>query len=221
MSASRAQAADADDLKRSAVQMVIRGPYERELARKHLERQRRMGVPSSSTPQKPLPKPALKAPLVEAAATPAPPTLPSAPRINFALLLAATEMVTDVTGEQLCSKSRYQHFVTARYLLIALCKEFLPEMSLPVTGRRMGGRDHTTVLHGRARAANRLADDARFAEAYRQAKELVGQALEEGKPKPAPCLSAHRIDLNDRCADCGAPDGDCWWLNGERPVRKP
>ena len=45
------------------------------------------------------------------------------------------------------SARRNQKFVVPRQVAMALCKR-LTRKSLPEIGRRMGGRDHTTILHG-------------------------------------------------------------------------
>lgn len=53
-----------------------------------------------------------------------------------------------ITRAQLFSIRKNEPVVTARQLAMALaCK--LTRMSLPDIGRRMGGRDHTTVMHAR------------------------------------------------------------------------
>lgn len=45
------------------------------------------------------------------------------------------------------SARRNQRFVVPRQVAMALCKR-LTRKSLPEIGRRMGNRDHTTILHG-------------------------------------------------------------------------
>lgn len=48
---------------------------------------------------------------------------------------------------ELCSKRRTANVVLPRQIAMYLCKT-LTLRSLPEIGRRLGGRDHTTVLHG-------------------------------------------------------------------------
>ena len=50
--------------------------------------------------------------------------------------------VSDLTG-----RSRVRNVVTARHVAMYLARE-LAGMSLPQIGRALGGRDHTTVMHG-------------------------------------------------------------------------
>ena len=32
-----------------------------------------------------------------------------------------------------------------------------------------------------------------------------------GLPVPPPCIPQRLTCSNGRCADCGAPEGECWW----------
>lgn len=53
----------------------------------------------------------------------------------------------DLTRSQIISARRTAPVVYARQIAMYLCK-YLTTKSYPEIGRRMGGRDHTTVLHG-------------------------------------------------------------------------
>lgn len=48
---------------------------------------------------------------------------------------------------EILSERRTNHVVMARHVLYWICKELTP-YSYPEIGRRLGGRDHTTILHG-------------------------------------------------------------------------
>jgi len=48
----------------------------------------------------------------------------------------------------LCGPRRAREYVIPRQALMWLAKKHCAHMSLPEIGRRLGGRDHTTILHG-------------------------------------------------------------------------
>lgn len=52
-----------------------------------------------------------------------------------------------VSEMALLSQRRTKNVITARHVLYWLCREVTP-YSLPEIGRRLDGRDHTTILHG-------------------------------------------------------------------------
>lgn len=57
------------------------------------------------------------------------------------------------------SKARARRIARPRQMVMALAREFIPGLSLPQIGERLGGRDHTTVLHGVRRIAALEMDD--------------------------------------------------------------
>jgi len=64
----------------------------------------------------------------------------------------------DLSITDLLSSRRLHGIVVARHVACYLAKT-LTGMSLPEIGRRMGGRDHTTILHAIAATERRLAAD--------------------------------------------------------------
>ncbi|MHA6346765.1 chromosomal replication initiator protein DnaA [Roseivivax sp. CAU 1761] len=69
---------------------------------------------------------------------------------------------------------RVRSFARPRQVAMYLCKQ-LTSRSLPEIGRRFGGRDHTTVMHGVRRIEELSRQDAQMAEDL----ELLRRALEE------------------------------------------
>lgn len=81
----------------------------------------------------------------------APPVIAPLPRISTMNRIEAIQRVVltefpGVTLSDIKSNGRKAKFVQARQLAMYLAK-MLTNQSLPEIGRRMGGRDHTTVLH--------------------------------------------------------------------------
>lgn len=76
-----------------------------------------------------------------------------------------------VTRKDIASKSRKQAIVTARHMAMYLLKKLL-DMKYAEIGEALGGRDHSTVLHGLKQAENHMATD-----------ELWRKTLEEVEAK--------------------------------------
>ena len=80
-----------------------------------------------------------------------------APVIQFANSIFKSKKISEIiyvvahhfgiSEIELLSERRTNHVVTARHVLYWICKELTP-YSYPEIGRRLGGRDHTTILHG-------------------------------------------------------------------------
>lgn len=54
----------------------------------------------------------------------------------------------NMTFAQLIAERRNRDVVRPRQIVMYAIRELCPHMSFPATGRMLGGRDHTTVLHG-------------------------------------------------------------------------
>src|SRR5882672_7607843 len=79
-----------------------------------------------------------------------------------------------ITVEHLLSTSRVQELVDARHIAMYLLKK-LKHFSYPEIARRMGNRDHTTVLHGVRRVAALVcAGDEKFTEAITEIERRLG-----------------------------------------------
>jgi chromosomal replication initiator protein len=86
--------------------------------------------------------------------------------------LEKKELTTDDIFDAVCqhyglktrdilSKSRKQNIVQGRQLAMYLCHKYT-DVSYTQIGRRMGGRDHSTVLHGCNQVSRRISTDKTF-----------------------------------------------------------
>ena len=64
-----------------------------------------------------------------------------------------------LTVKEMISPKRSPKYLIPRYVAIALLDE-MTDMSLPAIGRRMGGRDHTTIINARRRAEKLFESEA-------------------------------------------------------------
>lgn len=71
----------------------------------------------------------------------------AAPKPSIKSIQMAVCTAADVSLDDMLSPRRLKHIVRARHVAMMLCKR-LTQRSFPEIGRRFGGRDHTTVLHG-------------------------------------------------------------------------
>ncbi|WP_298700934.1 helix-turn-helix domain-containing protein [uncultured Brevundimonas sp.] len=53
-----------------------------------------------------------------------------------------------LTFDQLISDRRHKPIARPRQIAMYVMREVCPHLSLPTIGRILGGRDHTTILHG-------------------------------------------------------------------------
>ena len=67
-------------------------------------------------------------------------------RITTDMIISAVAEFTGVSSTEIVGDKRTRPVVHARHLVMYLARE-LTDSSLPKIGERMGGRDHTTVLH--------------------------------------------------------------------------
>lgn len=63
--------------------------------------------------------------------------------------------VFGVTKDEMRSKSRLRRISRPRQIVMYLARELTPA-SYPMIGRHFGGRDHTTILHGKRKIAELL-----------------------------------------------------------------
>lgn len=83
-------------------------------------------------------------------------------------ILRAVSDEFEMSVTDILSKRQEAAFTLPRYVVIGLLLQ-LTNMSLPAIGRRIGGRDHTTVLNGRNRL-NELLKSESFRNRYEQIK---------------------------------------------------
>lgn len=77
-----------------------------------------------------------------------------------------------IKKSDLSSPKRSRGIARPRQMAMSLAKE-LTRSSLPEIGEDFGGRDHTTVLHACRKVKELLAENADFAEDYRNVKHLL------------------------------------------------
>ena len=85
----------------------------------------------------------------------------STPRASVpmpSVILDAVGQVTNIPVDALTSKRREKQVAYARHLAMYLLRD-LAHQSYAQIGRLLGGRDHTTVLHGFRRIEKLLEDD--------------------------------------------------------------
>lgn len=86
-------------------------------------------------------------------------------------ILRAVADEFEMPVSEFIGQKREPKFTLARYVAIGLMLQ-LTEMSLPAIGRRLGGRDHTTILNGRTRLNELLKSEA-FRNRFDQIKASV------------------------------------------------
>ena len=138
--------------------------------RAHLERLARLNVRSPlAGPMKikPLPRfvwaPSRKPPEPAAPAPPPEPVPLAIPgRVTVEQVLATVAAHSGISVADLRGPRRVAHLVRARQLAMFLAVT-VARASLPQTAARLGGRDHTTVLHGRDKIKHLIATDTEVA----------------------------------------------------------
>lgn len=68
-----------------------------------------------------------------------------------------------MTFEGLCVSSHRRSLARPRQIAMYAIRQLCPHMSLPHIGRLLGGRDHTTVLHGVRKIEDLMHTDDRIA----------------------------------------------------------
>lgn len=98
---------------------------------------------------------------------------PSDP-ISFKKIVRTVERASSYTMQDLCSKNRNKEVAEARHLAMFLMKK-LTGKSLRDIGAFLGGRDHSTVMHGLQKIEeNMKEDDSLLAKVQRLERELSG-----------------------------------------------
>lgn len=163
----------------------------------HAERKARLArlraTPAPQQTQPPAPKivPKRKAKIV----------IPPAPPSDFASDGGAVpiERIRNVTCAHfqvdpvdLISARRSAHLIRPRHIVYYLCKK-LTLRSLPVIGRKLGDRDHTTILHGIRRMEKLLADDLGLQEVVADLVKKIGGTDLTHKRKPNTRLNEEQV----------------------------
>ena len=160
--------------------------YQRQLLRAHQERLRRLdkGPPPPVIEPEPTPEPAPEQ-VSEPPWPLPPPKPPSKVYLAFRVrkVIEAVNAVHDSNAAELAwteRRLRRNVFVRLRYMAMMLCRELVPTISLPQIGVRLGGFDHTTVLHGFRKAKQLEQTDATFADRLSRARQLLGITILKG-----------------------------------------
>ena len=99
---------------------------------------------------------------------------PPPPRLSIEEIQTAVARYCKVAQPDLISARRTADVVRPRQIAMFLAKTLTPN-SLPVIGRKFGGRDHTTVLHAVRKIENLVNTDGALAEEI----ELLKRQLQE------------------------------------------
>lgn len=96
------------------------------------------------------------------------------PRHVFAAdILGVVAVHFQLTRADLTGQSRYRVVARPRQIACFLIREYRPDMSLPAIGRIMGGRDHTTILHGIRTITAMLETDPEIGEAVERIRAAI------------------------------------------------
>lgn len=100
-------------------------------------------------------------------------TKPQRPMTTAESIMEAVSIVTGVPPIEIRSQRRFRNAVYARHITYFLCRE-LTTASLPVIGRIIGHRDHSTVLYGIRKVEFALEDGIEpYAETLAQVRAIL------------------------------------------------
>lgn len=84
--------------------------------------------------------------------------------INLKNLIKAVSVIYDISEKDILSQNRKREIAHPRQILMYLMREEMKH-SFPMIGERLGGRDHTTVMHAHTKVTNALrSNDEKLAE---------------------------------------------------------
>jgi chromosomal replication initiation ATPase DnaA len=111
--------------------------------------------------------------------------------IPIGAILGACAVFYGVPISSLFADQRTLDIVKARHIAMYLAKELTPR-SLPDIGRRMGGKDHTTVLHGVRKIAALIKTDPNLAAEVATIRARIVGRIEGGETKNRAATRAQR-----------------------------
>ena len=111
------------------------------------------------------------------------------PKITRRTIANLTAKAFDTNLDALCGQSRSPRHCKARYAIWLLTRELFPSVSLSILGSIVGGKDHSTVLHGLARATHFLETDRDFGKRVERARKLIAEWRPGAAPEPEPIVS--------------------------------
>lgn len=127
------------------------------------------------------------------------PEEPLMPVVFVADIIAAAARVFDTTARCIKSDDRSARLTAPRYAVCYLARE-MAGRSYPLIGRALGGRDHSTIVHGHRRCIEMMARDERYAAKVELVREaaLIDDPLKFELAEPI----IEQVTVND------GPD---WW----------
>lgn len=111
------------------------------------------------------------------------------PKITRRTIANLTAKAFDTNLDALCGQSRSPRHCKARYAIWLLTRELFPSVSLSILGSIVGGKDHSTVLHGLARATHFLETDRDFVKRVERARKLIAEWRPGAASEPEPIVS--------------------------------
>lgn len=150
----------------------------------------RYQAPRRAIVKRPLPAKIAATPRV----IPASDSPPAEGRVDLARIIGAAVRATGYSAIDIKSPRRFKNVCHVRQAVMYLgCK--LTMLSLPTIGGILGGRDHSTVLHGRDKVARNYEKFRPLIEAILAEDSLLSKAVDDL------CISQSRVSP---CADeCG------------------
>lgn len=122
-------------------------------------------------------------PLPEIAPAPEPEALPEPgpiiPPQTYPTLATVVRIVSKFYGIDpfdILGRSRAQPLCHRRQVAMYLCRE-MTKMSLPEIGRRMGSKDHTTILHGCKKIMANMESDDRLRSDIREMRNIIRRSI--------------------------------------------
>ena len=83
-------------------------------------------------------------------------------RITGQAVIIAVSEYFGVSVEDLKGSAQVRPIARPRQVAMYLCRQYCTHLSYPAVGRMLGGRDHTTILHGVKNIARLIAIDPDF-----------------------------------------------------------
>jgi DnaA-like protein len=101
------------------------------------------------------------------------PPQPAVPKVLFEQIILTVSKFYSVPRIHIVSQRRTAAICRPRHVVMYLARE-ITELSFPMIGSRLSGRDHTTVIHGWNKITAELAaGDEKLADEIRQIKQML------------------------------------------------
>ncbi len=98
------------------------------------------------------------------------------PKITGQRVMETVCLVFDVTMSDLVSVRRARRVARPRQVAMYFSRLLCPHLSLPMIGAMLGGRDHTTIMHGCRQIEGLLHHDKELAAKCQAVSDLLGEA---------------------------------------------